>query len=188
LCQSVASKGRHFVIPVLSLSEIPGVKIKLTDIHLANLRAGRADVTLSDTQELGLRARARASGTVTFILHARNNAGKLKLVTLGRYPSLSLKEARKLAARERVALKDGVDVNQKKRALRASVAASAHSATLREILGEYQGAYSHKLKSWRPAGPRTPRSIAGRCIEAVFVGQLDKPLISITLEELARAC
>jgi hypothetical protein len=46
-----------------------------------------------------LRARISPSGEVSFILHVRNGVGKLVLVTLGRYPHLSLKEAREHAAR-----------------------------------------------------------------------------------------
>jgi hypothetical protein len=84
---------------------------------------------ISDHVERGLRARISPSGEVSFILHVRSGVGKFVLVTLGRYPDLSLKEAREQAARQRLALKQGADPNAEKRARRALTAASVAGAT-----------------------------------------------------------
>lgn len=74
---------------------------QLTDVLLRKIRPTGKREQISDHIERGLRARLSPTGEVSFILHARNAAGKLVLVTLGRYPDLSLKEARELAARQR---------------------------------------------------------------------------------------
>ena len=117
----------------------------------------------------------------------RAGAGKLVTVTLGRYPDLSLKVARELAARQRQALKDGANINAEKRARRDRVKADTAAPTLREIIGEYQSAFADKRASWRPDGPRTSRSNAQRCIEAVFQDLLDRPVARINATELADA-
>jgi hypothetical protein len=107
--------------------------------------------------------RISPTGEVSFILHIRNADGKLVLVTLGRYPDLSLKEARELAARQRVALKGGADLNAEKRARKAKADADAAlgldtAPALRALLWEYQALFAPWRAIWRPTGVRSERS------------------------------
>src|SRR5688572_15819813 len=92
---------------------------QLSDLLLRRFQPTGKREQISDHVERGLRARISPTGEVSFILHARNATGKLVLVTLGRYPDLSLKDAREQAARQRLALKQGADPNAEKRAHRA---------------------------------------------------------------------
>jgi len=80
---------------------------KLTDIELRNwIKAGQP-VAKADGD--GLTFTLSAAGTAAWTLRYRF-AGKAKELTLGRYPDLSLTEARKLAAGKRVEVSQGVDV------------------------------------------------------------------------------
>lgn len=80
---------------------------KLTDIELRNwIKAGQP-VARADGD--GLTFTLSAAGTAAWTLRYRF-AGKAKELTLGRYPDLSLTEARKLAAGKRVEVSQGVDV------------------------------------------------------------------------------
>jgi integrase len=159
--------------------------VQLSDLVLRRLKPTGQRVTITDHVERGLRARVSPKGEVSFILHARNATGKLQLVTLGRYPDLTLKAARELAARTRQALKGGEDVNGAKRTRRASIKGQETAPTLGEILVEYQEAFADRRSSWRPTGPRSTRGNARRCIEGVFSDLLDRPVNGLTAADLA---
>ncbi len=80
---------------------------KLTDIELRNwIKAGQPMVKADG---YGLTFTLSAAGTAAWTLRYYF-AGKRKELTLGRYPDLSLTEARKLAAGKRVEVSQGVDV------------------------------------------------------------------------------
>jgi integrase len=162
---------------------------QLSDLLLRRFQPTGKREQISDHVERGLRARISPTGEVSFILHIRNADGKLVLVTLGRYPDLSLKEARELAARQRQALKQGADLNAEKRARKAKAAAPAENTfpALRALLWEYQVLFAPRRAIWRPDGPRSERSPALRSIEGVFAPLLDRPADQITSAELAQA-
>ena len=80
---------------------------KLSDIELRNwIKAGQP---ITKTDGDGLSFSLSAKGTAAWTLRYYF-AGKQKELTLGRYPDLSLTEARKLAAEKRVEVNRGVDV------------------------------------------------------------------------------
>jgi integrase len=162
---------------------------QLSDLLLRRVQPTGKREQISDHIERGLRARISPSGEVSFILHSRNAAGKLVLVTLGRYPDMSLKEAREVAARQRQALKNGADLNAEKRARKTQTAVPREytSPALRALLWEYQVLFAPRRAIWRPAGPKSERSPALRSIEGVFGPLLDRPVTAITSAELAEA-
>jgi integrase len=162
---------------------------QLSDLLLRRFQPTGKREQISDHVERGLRARISPTGDVSFILHARNGVGKLVLVTLGRYPDLSLKEAREQAARQRLALKQGADLNAEKRARKTKAATQVEdtSPTLRALLWEYQALFAPRRAIWRSAGPRSERSPALRSLEGVFAPLLDRPVNQITSAELAQA-
>ncbi|KFE36563.1 tyrosine-type recombinase/integrase [Thioclava atlantica] len=158
-------------------------KVALTDCFIRNLKPQRAREEYSDTKQIGLRLRVSASGRITFAYRGRARDGKLRTVTIGDYPSWSLKGARNDAARIRMELKQGKDPNGEKRRLRED--AAREKVTLRDVLDEYEAIKAGGQKIWR----RPPR---GRCearlrIEAVFEKLLDRPVSEITEVDLAHA-
>jgi integrase len=160
-------------------------KIALTDAYLRKLKPTGKAVTYSDSTTTGLRARISAQGKISFALQARDHIGKLQTVTLGRYPDMSLKEARADANQKRLQLKAGVDINAEKRSMRSASHESTNDPTLRGLLREYEHKFGATKRVWAPAGPKTERTQAGRVVELVFQPLLDRPVTTITEEEFA---
>ncbi|WP_417271108.1 tyrosine-type recombinase/integrase [Celeribacter sp.] len=161
-------------------------KISLTDAYLKKLKPDGKAFVVSDLNSTGLRLRVSKKGVKTFALQVRDPRGKVKTITLGRYPELSLKAARDEAARKRLEVRSGVDVNGEKRRLRQSVTGEETSPSLRELLREYEILFGSKKKIWAPAGPRTKRTQAGRVVERVFEELLDFPATAVKVEQFAK--
>ena len=70
-----------------------------------------------------------------FAYKGRGSDGKNHTITIGPYPSVSLREAREAAENIRRELRNGGDPNTEKRALRMP---KAPAPTLRVILDEFQ--------------------------------------------------
>lgn len=99
-------------------------------------------VTYQDTKTPGLSLRVTASGTKTFIVY-RKVKGRPERVTLGRFPTITVEQARKLAAEANGAIARGENPNDKRRAYREEI-------TLGGLFGEYMERHAkiHK-RSWR---------------------------------------
>ena len=82
---------------------------RLTELQIKNAKppTDRAQVDLWDASMPGLSVRISAKGTKTFSMKCRNPAGVEQRVTLGRYPEMSLAEARKAAMQTRVRITSG---------------------------------------------------------------------------------
>jgi integrase len=105
---------------------------KLTDVELrARIKAQVPVVGRSDGG--GLTFTLSKAGAAAWVLRYRT-AGRARELTLGRYPDLSLAEARKRAARERSRISDGADPASEKRRDRLAKA-SAH--TFRALTEDY---------------------------------------------------
>jgi integrase len=162
-------------------------KAGLSDVALRKLKPTGQRYEITDNIAVGLRARVSADGRTTFILKARNAANKLQTITLGSYPNMSLKEAREKANQARLDLKAGRDINEEKREVRRSATVSGQEVSLRDLVGEFETRFAPTKKTWRPRGPRSSRSGARQAIDRVYAGLLDRAVIGITDEELARA-
>ena len=105
---------------------------KLTDMQLREwVRAGKPIAGKSDGD--GLTFTLSKKGTAAWVLRYRFGS-KQREITLGRYPDLSLKAARKRATEERVAIGNGIDVGlEKQREKRARAAAK----TFKELAEDY---------------------------------------------------
>lgn len=160
--------------------------VQLTDIFLRKLKPSGKREEISDTSERGLRVRISVSGDISFIVKSRGADSKVKTVTLGRYPDLSLKTARERATKVRQALKDGVEINDEKRVKRRLPSESAHKATLRDLLIEYETRFSSIRRIWSCAGVKTKRSEARIRIETVFSALLERPAEDLTEGEFAK--
>lgn len=103
----------------------------LTEVRLRAWLAAGKPVAKSDGD--GLTFTLSAAGLAAWILRYRVG-GRRRELTIGRYPDLSLQSARRVAARERLRVGDGVDVAaEKRRARHASVA----GWTVRQVVKDY---------------------------------------------------
>ncbi len=85
-------------------------KVKLTDVFIKSLKApasGRTEI--SDTERPGLRLRLSASGKFVWMYERRIKDGPKRKHTLGPYPQLSIKGARKFALELELEAMQGVD-------------------------------------------------------------------------------
>lgn len=99
-------------------------------------------VTYHDKRTQGLSLRVSSNGTKSFNVR-RKIKGRAERVTLGKYPTMSIEQARKNAAETNAVIAQGESVNSKKRAIREEM-------TFGELFDIYLDRYAkvHK-KSWK---------------------------------------
>lgn len=136
-------------------------KIKLTDRYISSCKCPKGKrQEVSDTLCPGLYLRITGTGTKTFCLIVRH--GILIRKTLGRYPVLSLSDARKmaLAAMRELANTDPQQVQPK-------------GKTVRELVDSYTSLHlKPNLRSWR--------NIRSKLVCPEVAGFLDRPAAEIT--------
>jgi integrase len=136
----------------------------VTDFQLRAWIAAREPVK---TIGNGLTFTVSKAGTAAWILRYRVGSRRREL-TLGRYPDLSMKEAKRRAAVERVRVTDGVDVAaEKRRAKHTSVAAW----TVRQAAEDYD------VKTLAVAAPST-RKLYGGYMRAWILPRLGAMLVA----------
>lgn len=114
---------------------------RLTDRFLKTVTVGQDEGRRDYPDGKGLHIRVSPTGSKTWVLIFRSG-GKLRRLTLGTYPSMSLAEARKKTADIRVRIKEGEDPDPE-------ATANRNSPTVEEFSKEYleRWAKPHK-KSW----------------------------------------
>ena len=155
----------------------------LTDKFIRRPTSPGDRVEYSDTICQGLRLRVSHPDRRVFAFKGRGSDRKLRTITIGSYPSVSLKAAREAAEEIRRVLRNGGDPNAEKRALRMP---KAPCPTLRVILDEYQAKRRDLRATWRPR-PGYPQGEARKRIETVFRQLLDRSVEDITERDLAKA-
>jgi integrase len=103
--------------------------------------AGKRAVYL-DAKTTGLQIRVTSTGVKTFSVYRRVKAGRPERVTLGRFPDMTVEQARKLAARVNMEIEEGASPAQVKRAHREEL-------TFGEMFKEYGERHGVKKRSWR---------------------------------------
>lgn len=98
---------------------------------------------LWDSEVRGFGVRTTATGVKSFILQYRTLKGNQGKLTLGRFPTMTVEEARKIAREHRVAIDKGGDPSRERKAIRAS-------ATLADYADFYCDVYGAE-KPLRPA-------------------------------------
>ncbi len=110
---------------------------KLTDVEIRARAAAGKPVMIADGAEAGgvggLTFTLSASGTAAWRLRYRH-AGRPRVLTLGRYPDLSLADARERARRERAKIQDGIDVAAERQ---AKLQEAKTAKTVRELALDY---------------------------------------------------
>jgi integrase len=107
-------------------------------------------VTYHDTHKLssGLQLRITTTGAKSFSVFKRINGSKPERITFGRYPEMTIEQARKNAAKINVAVADGDNPAEVKRAHKAEI-------TFTEFFNQYTETYAkHRKKTWEEDLPR----------------------------------
>jgi integrase len=94
-----------------------------------------------DAKTTGLQLRVTHTGVKTFSLFRRIKGGLPERVTLGRFPDMTIEQARKLAARVNAEIEEGSNPAEVKRAHKGE-------PTLAEFFKEYGERHGQKKKSW----------------------------------------
>lgn len=157
-------------------------KIKFTDVAVKNLKPapGKNQTVYTDLITPGLRLRVShtaKSWIFDYLVHGRASR---KTRTLGRYPTIGLKEARQMATETYVDAQNGVDITERLIAedsdRRAKVAALANRKTLGEVVTLYQKERLIHNKSGIEVG---------RCLERELAQWLGSPAEELTEDDLA---
>jgi integrase len=113
---------------------------KLSDVQIRNwVKAGKP---IAKADGDGLNFTLSAKGTASWTLRYRF-AGKPRELTIGRYPDVSLAEARRLAANARAKVQQGIDVAREKQKTKVE---AATAMTVRQLATDYMGKRFPSLK------------------------------------------
>jgi integrase len=111
----------------MAVNEMNFTKASLDALPLAPI-GGR--VTYHDAKTTGLQIRITSTGVKTFSVYRRLKGGPVERVTLGRYPNMSIEQARKESARINALISEGINPNTDVRALKTET-------TLKELYEEF---------------------------------------------------
>src|SRR5487761_2181801 len=141
------------------------MRTKITKALVSSAQPGPSDITIADTTVVGFELRDRPSGTKVWAYRYRNTQGGQRRIVLGRFPGLSVDEARQLAIQAAGDVSRGTDVQAKKHAARAEGARAAKN-TLRLFM-------TSKYDSWATTHLRSGAYQIAR-IHCDFVDWFDK--------------
>jgi integrase len=154
------------------------MKRDLNDSFLANLKApegGRLEVW--DTRVSGLVWRLTKTGAASWCVRLRTKDGKRTRPTLGTWPAVGVREARKRALAAIAAIQAGRDPAAEKREARAARKAMTAEATVAERLAQWQEA---KAARWSDSyAAEVKRLVAREILPALGT----KPLRMTTRED-----
>ncbi len=125
-----------------------------------------------DTEVSKLICRVSSTGNKSFCVLKRTANGKLQRVTLGKFPDVSVSEARKMAQSALTGLAQGINPTEKKRTDRIK------KMTLSELMAKYIEQKGLKLSSGTAADYQ-------KKLNEGFPDWLDKPVNTITREMVA---
>ncbi len=145
----------------------------LTQRYVESLRASGSRLEVRDARSRGLELRVTPQGTKTWLLrYRRKSDGKKRSVTLGRFPEMSLQEARQAALETRAAVGKGADPAGDQATLRAAL-------TFRELA-------TKRLDEDQTIGAGTRAAYQQSLSADVFPAIGDVPAASVTADMVAR--
>ena len=130
------------------------------------LPAGGQRAIYHDAKTTGLQIRVTSTGVRTFSLYRRIKGGQPARVTLGRFPEMTIEQARKLAARVNSEIEEGANPADVKRAHKGE-------PTLSEFFKEYGERHGQRKRAWHDDQQR-------------FRDYLEKPLGARKLSAITR--
>lgn len=139
--------------------------------------AGKRAVYL-DAKTTGLQIRVTNTGAKTFSVYRRTKGGRPERITLGRFPTMTIEQARKQAARINAEIEEGSNPAQVKRAHRDEM-------SFAELFKEYGERHGSKKKSWA-----TDLSLYAnhlQCIAPHKLTKVTREMISRILSDLDKA-
>lgn len=104
---------------------------KITNVHIQQWIKAGAKVAKSDGD--GLTFTLSQSGVASWVLRYRHG-GKAKEKTIGRYPDISLADARRIASEDRAKIQTGTDVAMEKKKAKLT---TANAWTVRQLAEDY---------------------------------------------------
>ncbi len=131
-----------------------------------------------DAKTTGLQIRVTDTGAKTFSVYRRIKGGKPERITLGRFPAMTIEQARKKAARINAEIEEGSNPAQVKRAHREEM-------TFAELFKEYGERHGNKKRSWK-----TDQSLYANHLQSIAPHKLTKvtrEMISRILSDLDKA-
>ena len=131
-----------------------------------------------DAKTTGLQIRVTDTGAKTFSVYRRIKGGKPERITLGRFPAMTIEQARKQAARINAEIEEGSNPAQVKRAHREEM-------TFAELFKEYGERHGNKKRSWK-----TDQSLYANHLLSIAPHKLTKvtrEMISRILSDLDKA-
>lgn len=134
---------------------------------------GNAQDVRYDGEIPGFGLRIYPSGVKSFVLRYRNEGGRTRLITLGRFGPLTLDQARKKARKELAKLYDGADPLEERRRARAE------ATTVSEFCDRWLTDYA---KPHRKSWPEDERRIEKRIKPAIG----SRPLSQVTPGDVAQ--
>lgn len=155
----------------------------ITDTLVRSAKPGQKRIDIKDQHCWGFTLRISPNGVKSFAYMGRDAFGKTRTVTIGKYPDLSVKDAREAASEIRGRLKDPNPIG-------ATIAdqLSSSDVTVRQLLNECEPImFERGKKIWAPRGKKSDRSTARMVIECVFKDLLDKPATSLSSEHVTKA-
>lgn len=157
-------------------------KLKFTDVAVKNLKPqdGKAQTVFTDLITPGLRLRVSHTAKSWIFDYLVTGRKGRKTRTLGRYPTISLKQARDMASETYVAAQNGIDITERLQAEQLERKAEAERQAQRKSLGDVVRLYEVE----RLAHKRTGAEI-GRCLHKQLAPWLDGPAEALTEEDLA---
>jgi integrase len=151
------------------------MRIEITDVLLRTLRPPARGLELFDTIMPGLSLRIASTGTCTWSVRARLPNGDRPRTSPGRWPTLSIRDARRIAKIAMGQLATGTNPNDTKRAGRAATRARKATPTVSERLAEWQAdkAPPHWSQSYA-------HEVASYCAKRIEPKLGNRPLVEIT--------
>src|SRR4051812_18914885 len=107
----------------------------VASINAARPAPGR-QIEIPDAKIAGLALRVTSTGTKTWTFRYRNAGGRQQRITLGKYPSVSLSDARDRAYKALAAISGGGDPAVEKKVFRAQ-ARAGQVATITDLVARY---------------------------------------------------
>ena len=135
--------------------------------------------TYHDTKIQGLQLRVTPNGVKTFSLYRRLKGAEPERITLGRFPTMTVEQARKLATGVNKEIEEGANPAQAKRALRSE-------PTINAFFKEYGERHGSKKLSWRDDQQRF-RDYISPAIGKHKLSKVDRAMLNDMLNDAERA-
>lgn len=157
-------------------------KIKFTDVGVKNLKPaqGKSQTVYTDLVTPGLRLRVSHTAKSWIFDYVTVGRTGRRTRTLGRYPTIGLREARQMASETYVDAQNGVDILERLQTEASERKAAAEVMANRKSLREVVMAYQKERLVHNRSGIEV-----GRCLERELAPWLDKPAEDLTEDDLA---